>query len=79
MDTQAEVSAWLDGKPISFPKSPGANEPHTADVDLREGKSALLIRVMHSGKGASQSALVTTFVADRPISFSDEEASGKAR
>jgi putative membrane-bound dehydrogenase-like protein len=79
IDTQAEILVWLDGKPISFPKPAGGNEPRTADVDLREGKSALLIRVMRSGKGATQSALVTTFVADRPISFSDQEAGGRAR
>ena len=47
--------------------------------NLPEGKTALLIRVVPSGKGVAQAALVTTLVADRPISFSDDEAGGSTR
>jgi putative heme-binding domain-containing protein len=79
IDTQAEISAWLDAKPVLLPRAPAGNEPCTAEVDLPEGKSALVIRVTPNGKGVPKSALVTTLVAERPISFSDGEAGGPAR
>jgi putative membrane-bound dehydrogenase-like protein len=79
IDTQAEVTSWLGGKPVLLPRAPGGHEPCTAEIELPEGRTALLIRLVPSAKGGAHCGLVTTLVADRPISFSDDESGGSTR
>jgi putative heme-binding domain-containing protein len=69
-DTPAEIAVWLDGKPLALSeKKMDKTESRTAVVDLQEGSSALLIRVVTDGRSSAQAALVTTVVADRPVGF----------
>jgi putative membrane-bound dehydrogenase-like protein len=78
IDTPAEVTAWLDGKAVSLSaKSQDKNEPRTATLDLPQGASKLLIRVVQGGKSEAPIALVTTLVSDQPVSF-DTTAAGRA-
>jgi putative heme-binding domain-containing protein len=70
IDTPAEVSAWLNGKPVAFSdESREKGEPRTALVDLPQGSSRLLIRLTHDGRPDARAWLVTTFVADQPVGF----------
>ena len=74
LDTKADVKAWLDGKPLALP-DPSDGQSRSLVVDLPRGKSDLVIRV-GGGPGLT---LVTTFVADRPVSFraDGEKVSGR--
>ncbi len=76
-DTPAEIAVWLNGKPLLLSGQKGGKKgPRAAVVDLIEGSSTLLIRVVSDGRSSTQGALVTTVVADRPVGFSltDESA-----
>ena len=73
-DTQAEIAVWLDGKPLVLSGKRGdKTEPRAADVELQEGSSALVIRVVADGRSSAQAGLVTTVVADRPVGFNLSE------
>ena len=74
VDTKADVKAWLNGKPLGLP-DPSDGQSRSLVVDLPRGKSDLVIRVV----GGPSLTLVTTFVADRPVSFraDGEKLSGK--
>ena len=70
IDTPAEVSAWLNGKPVVISgESREKGEPRTALVDLPKGSSTLLIRLTCDGAANDRAWLVTTFVADQPVGF----------
>jgi putative membrane-bound dehydrogenase-like protein len=68
IDTKADATAYLDGKPIAL-ASPRDGEPRSAALDLPEGASRLLIRV----PGGADAALVLTLIADAPLEFSAGE------
>jgi putative membrane-bound dehydrogenase-like protein len=74
IDTRAEASAWLDGKPLAL-LTPDADQPRQASVELPSGASQLVLRVAGGGDGG----LVVTLVSDQPLEFSpqasDEAAS----
>ena len=72
LDTPAEVSAWLDGKPVPLARSNGAG-PFSSRVELAKGPSTLLIRVP-ALKNGSAVPLVTTIVAPQPVGFSAGES-----
>ena len=74
IDSKADLKVWLGGKPVALP---GASEdgPRALTVDLPKGTSDLLIRV----PGGPAAALVTTFVAARPLEFRAGESKASAR
>jgi hypothetical protein len=67
LDTPADVAAWLDGKPASLARS-GKDGPYSAEIDIPEGASALLIR-MSPAKSGQAAPLVTTIVAPGAVEF----------
>jgi putative heme-binding domain-containing protein len=69
LETSAQLKAWLNGKELALPDAQG-NEPRSVSVRLPKGPSDLLIRAV----GGASPALVTTFVADRPVAFGAEES-----
>jgi putative membrane-bound dehydrogenase-like protein len=70
LDTPAEVSAWLEGKPLRLSsRDAGKHEPRSAQVDLSRGSSTLLIRIAGGGSGRDPATLVTTLVSDKPVGF----------
>jgi putative membrane-bound dehydrogenase-like protein len=73
LDTPADVSAWMGGKPV--PLSSGNSSqavPRSAQVDLPQGASTLLIRIALGDKEPQrQAVLVTTFVSDKPVAFGE--------
>jgi putative membrane-bound dehydrogenase-like protein len=71
LDTPAEVLVWLNGRPVALsPKAPNKNEPWTSTVELAQGSSTLMIRLVSvAARLDTQPALVTTFVVDRPVGF----------
>jgi putative membrane-bound dehydrogenase-like protein len=73
IDTRAEITAWLDGKAVELAR--GDETTRTATVSLPKGQSNLLIRV----PGGAAVSLVTTFVADKPLSFQAIETKVSAR
>ncbi len=78
-DTPADITIWLDGKPVGLSsQSENKNEPRATVIDLPEGASALLIRVPAGGKSNSPASLVTTLVADLPVGFNAADAGASA-
>jgi putative heme-binding domain-containing protein len=69
LDSQADLKAWLGGKPIDLP-APSAGEPRSFTITLPKGTTDLLIRV----PGGNNASVVATFVSARPIEFSPVEA-----
>jgi putative heme-binding domain-containing protein len=70
VDTPADIAVWLDGRALEFGgMSADTNERRVAVVDLPEGSSSLVIRVVAGTNAKGPASLVTTFVADRPVSF----------
>jgi putative heme-binding domain-containing protein len=67
VDTPADVAVWLNGKPVALSGGQAKGEPRTASVDLPQGSGSLLIRMTTQGPAS----LVTTFVADQPIGFTN--------
>jgi putative membrane-bound dehydrogenase-like protein len=65
VDSDAKVWAWLDGRPLDFETSPGA-DVRSATLRLPAGGSQLVLRV----GGATSASVVVTVVADRPVEFS---------
>ena len=74
LDTKADVTVWLDGKPVAMPR-PSDDGIASMVVTLPKGSSDLLIRVA-AGPNAS---LVTTFVSNRPLAFRADEAKVSSR
>jgi putative heme-binding domain-containing protein len=72
LDTKADVRVWFNGKELALP-SPSENEPRAVVVRLPKGSSDLLIRI----PGGPNTAIVTTFVADRPVAFTADDAKGQ--
>ena len=71
LDTKAPVRAWLGGQELVLPDV--ANDgPRTLALKLAKGTTELVLRV------PAGAALVTTFVADRPVEFSPIEANASA-
>ena len=68
LDTPDEVAVWLNGKPVALSGGHAKDEPRTGTVDLSPGPGSLLIRLTPRGPAS----LVTTFVADQPIGFSNK-------
>ncbi len=71
-DGGAEITAWLDGKPLSLERGPERQAPVSSVVELPPGKSTLLVRLV-PGAGGKEASLVTTVVSDRPVSFTSDE------
>jgi putative membrane-bound dehydrogenase-like protein len=70
VDTPAEVTAWLSGKPVALSaRDQNSGEPRTGLIDLPHGSSTLLLRLTSRGADAAQPLLVTTIVADQPVGF----------
>jgi putative heme-binding domain-containing protein len=69
LDSKADVRAWLGGKPLEIPKSNG-DDPRSVEVHLSKGSSDLVLRI----PGASNSAIVATFIAAQPLEFSTAES-----
>ena len=69
IDSKAEVKSWLNGKALDLPHA-SEDQSRTLIVDLPQGQSDLLIRVV-GGPGAS---VVTSFVTDKPLAFQADEA-----
>ncbi|APW61056.1 PVC-type heme-binding CxxCH protein [Paludisphaera borealis] len=68
LDTPADVAVWHNGKPTTLTRPQGGG-PFSAEIELPEGPSALVIRVT-AGKTGSAAPLVTTIVAPRTVDFS---------
>ncbi len=68
LDTPADVAVWLNGKPVPLTGGKAKDEPRTGTVNLAPGPGSLLIRMTPE----SPASLVTTFVADQPIGFSNK-------
>ncbi|AMV36276.1 PVC-type heme-binding CxxCH protein [Planctomyces sp. SH-PL62] len=77
LDAQAEVAAWLDGRPVSLSKA-GEGAPSSAELDLPAGRGSLLIRVASGGK-TDAAAIVATIVAEQPVAFDASGADAPAR
>ncbi len=73
IDSRADVTAWLNGKPVELAK--GDETTRTATIALPKGESSLLIRV----PGGAAVSLVTSLVADKPLSFTAVETKGAGR
>ncbi len=73
IDSRADVTAWLNGKPVELAK--GDETTRTATLALPKGESSLLIRV----PGGAAVSLVTSLVADKPLSFTAVETKGAGR
>ena len=70
IDTPADVSAWLNGKPVVLSANRrGQGEPRTALVDLPKGESRLLIRLTREGGANGHAVIATTFITDQPVGF----------
>jgi putative membrane-bound dehydrogenase-like protein len=69
LDTPADVAVWLNGKPVALSTSHAKGEPRTGTVDLAPGSGSLLIRMTPEGTSGGPASLVTTFVADQPVGF----------
>jgi putative membrane-bound dehydrogenase-like protein len=70
LDTPANVSAWLGGKPVSLSsRTAGQGETRSARVDLPQGACTLLIRIVGGAAAHVPVTLVTTFVSDKPVAF----------
>ncbi len=79
LDTPGDVSAWLGGKPVPLStRLEGGREPRSAQVDLPQGATTLLIRIP-AGRPPAPIALVTTFVTDKPVGFRGVEAKSPVR
>jgi hypothetical protein len=74
LDTKANASAWLGGKPLALPGAASGQE-RTVEVDLPEGSSDLLIRIA----GGPSVSIVTTIVSEKPVAFRTDEAKASAR
>jgi putative membrane-bound dehydrogenase-like protein len=75
LDTAADVTAWLNGKPVALSgRSSGGHQPRTAHVEMPRGASTFLIRVQGGSRPPAQVSLVTTFVSERPVGFRGGEA-----
>ena len=68
LDTTADLKAWLDGKELTLPASSG-DHPRTVPVRLTRGDHQLVIRAA----GGAKTALVTTFVAAKPLEFRNSQ------
>jgi putative heme-binding domain-containing protein len=70
LDTPVDVAVWRNGRPVPLSAGdPAQGEPRTATVDLPQGQGALLIRVALNGRSQARAHLVTTFVVDQPVGF----------
>jgi putative membrane-bound dehydrogenase-like protein len=79
IDTPADITVWLAGKPVGFSgNGHSTNEPRATVIDLPEGTSTLLIRLVAGSKSAAPASLVTTIVADRPVGFSTGATGSRA-
>lgn len=74
LETKGDLKVWFNGKELALPE-PRENQPRSVFVRVPKGSSDLLIRTA----GAPNAALVTTFVADRPVEFTAEESRASAR
>ena len=74
IDSKAEVSAWLNGKPLALP-SAGDDGARALAVDLSQGRSDLLVRV----PGGRSVFVVVTFSADKPVAFPADGAKAAGR
>lgn len=80
MDTPAAIAVWLGGEALGFsPSSVESPGPRVLTIDLPEGSTTLLFRLATTEKSKGPATLVTTIVADRPVSFSAAEAAAPAR
>jgi putative heme-binding domain-containing protein len=70
IDTPAEASAWINGRPVSLAAPSGAKgAPREAAIELPQGPASLLIRLPIDRASGVAAGLVTTIVADQPVSF----------
>ena len=67
LDTKAEVSAWVDGKPVHL--GTVESETRSATFELPAGSVSLLIRLPIPANAVGGVGLVTTIVADHSIGF----------
>jgi putative heme-binding domain-containing protein len=79
IETPAEVTAWLDGKPVSLAaKKNEAGETRSAEIELPEGTVSVLLRLAADDQSRGRSAVVTTIVANRPVGFNIAETGKSA-
>lgn len=71
VDSTAPVRAWLGGREVAF-DAPRDGQPRSASVPIPRGTTSLVLRV------PAGAAVVTTFIADRPLEFSPAEAAHAA-
>ncbi|WP_165248736.1 PVC-type heme-binding CxxCH protein [Paludisphaera soli] len=76
VDAQAEVAAWLNGRPVELSRSAEGTWT-SAELDLPEGRGSLLIRV--GGGNGDAAGLVATIVAPQPIAFDADGAEAAGR
>jgi len=70
LDTPAEASAWVNGKPVDLSASGGEKGgAREAELELPQGSGWLLIRLALEGRSRPPATLVTTIVADQPVGF----------
>ncbi len=70
LDTPAEATAWVNGKPVTLSASTGEKGgPRSADLDLSQGSGSLVIRVPLDGRTGAPASMVTTVVAEQPVGF----------
>jgi putative membrane-bound dehydrogenase-like protein len=69
LDTTADVSAWVNGKPAARAPESDPNEPPSLVTELPRGTGSLVIRVPLRGDPSHPAALVTTIVSDQPVGF----------
>ena len=74
LDTQADIRAWIGGKPLNLPAH-SAGEPRSVTIAIAKGTTDLLIRV----PGGNAANVVATFVAGKPLEFSPTEAAPAGR
>jgi len=73
LDSQMEAAVWVNGRPLNLSRA-GEGGPASAEIDLPEGTSSLLIRFEGDEKPAATAMVATTIVAPREVAFSPEAA-----
>jgi len=73
LDSPIEAAVWLNGAPLNLTRT-GEGGPLSAEIDLPEGASTLLIRFDGGGKPGANASVATTIVAPHEVGFSPEAA-----
>jgi putative heme-binding domain-containing protein len=80
VESSADITAWLNGKPVALSAQGEAkDEPLGAVVDLPQGPNRLLLRLAPGARAKPPFAIVTTFVSDQPVAFDAGDAGVPSR